>query len=207
MRCLLSIRARVQSDILLGKLPDKVKIDGAEYTINTDFRTAIRFTMLMQDHSLDAIAKLSLALHMFFGDAPIANFQAAADAILWFYRCGKVGQKQDQQNKDRQSGGRPEKTYDFEADAGLIYAAFLQQYDIDLQQASLHWWQFKALFDGLTSNTVFMRVVGYRGLEITSDMSKEEQKHYRKLKQLYALSDDRTEEEKDRDFAASLARL
>lgn len=194
----------LKSNILLDKLPDKVDIGGAEVDIDTDYRTAIRFTLLMQDRELDGETKLDIALYMFFGDAILTDLQAAVDAIMWFYRCGADDTGVGQRQHDSSGASR---AYDFDVDAGLIYAAFWQQYHIDLQRADLHWWQFKALFAGLTEDTELIKILGYRTIRITDSMSKAEQKRYRELKRLYALPDNRTEEEKEHDFAASLAKL
>lgn len=191
-----------QSNILLTPLPTTIEIGGTEYEIDSDFRTAIRFALLMQDSAIADNVKLDIALYMFFGEADILNVEEAVEQILLFYQCGKTDKKGG-------SGKAPAKrVYDFEYDADLIFSAFLEQYGIDLQKiAYLHWWKFRALFVGLSENTEFMKIVGYRSVEITGDMSKAQKAHYKKLKALYALPDNRTEEEKERDFACSLARL
>ena len=48
------------------------------------------------------------------------------------------------------------------------------------------------------------KIMGYRAMDISSDMSKAEQKHYRKMKELYALPDLRSQDEKEKEFAESL---
>lgn len=190
-----------QGNILLDDLPRAVNICGTEYAIDTDFRTAIRFTLLMQDGRIDEWAKIDIVLYMFFGDVRIPDVQQAIDALMWFYRCGKT------EANAGHGGRRSKQVYDFDHDADLIYAAFLDQYGIDLQAISLHWWTFRALFIGLSEDTELMKVISYRSIEITNDMSSEQKKRYRKLKEMYSLPDKRTEEEKERDFALSLAGL
>lgn len=61
-----------------------------------------------------------------------------------------------------------EKTMDFEQDAGLIYAAFLQTYGIDLyeQKNKMDWRMFTTLIKGLPENTEFSRVVKLRCTKI-----------------------------------------
>jgi len=49
--------------------------------------------------------------------------------------------------------------------------------------------------------------MGYRSIEITNDMSDSEKKYYRKMKQIYALPDNRTQEEKERDFINAIASI
>ena len=47
----------------------------------------------------------------------------------------------------------------------------------------------------------------YRAIKITDDMSDTEKKYYREMKELYALPDNRTQEEKEDDFSDSIANL
>ena len=52
---------------------------------------------------------------------------------------------------------KPEKPimepYDFQFDSQWIYSAFLQQYGIDLNKASMHWFRFMILFEDLNDGT------------------------------------------------------
>lgn len=192
------------SNILLDSLPDKIVVRGTEFEIDSDFRTAIRFTLLMQDSTIDDYTKIDIAIYMFLGDVQVPDLKETTTELLTFYRCGKPEEKQ----REGSSEATAKRTYDFSYDADLIYAAFLEQYGLDLQDVPfLHWWRFRALFAGLSDATQFMKVVGYRAVSITNKMSKEEKQRYQKLKALYALPDNRTEEEKESDFARSLARL
>ena len=43
--------------------------------------------------------------------------------------------------------------------------------------------------------------MGYRAIDVGKIKDKEEKKRYKKLQREWALPDDRTEEEKERDFA------
>ena len=82
----------------------------------------------------------------------------------------------------------------------------MQQYGIDLQDIEyLHWWKFKALFNGLAENTQFVKIMGYRAMDISKIKDKKEKKRYRELQRLYALPDMRTEEEKEYDFAEAFS--
>lgn len=194
------------SNILLDALPSAIEVDGHEIEIDTDFRTAIRFTQLMQDGSVPDDVKIELALYAFIGDEPIYDVKTAMEELLWFYRCGADDRRT--RSADRADGSTAAKVFDYEHDAALIYAAFMQQYGIDLQTVDhMHWWRFKALFSGLSKQTEFSRVVGYRSIRIDSSMSPEQVRHYRRLKEYYALPDMRTEDEKDGDFARALMSL
>lgn len=192
-------------NILIDKLPKSVFIDNEEFEINADFRYCILFELLMQDKSVSDSEKMDTALALFFKEAP-ADLEAAIEFILWFYSCGKDKSK-DKEGQKAETTNKKQAIYSFEHDADYIYAAFLDQYGIDLNVDSLHWWKFKALFKALKSDVELVKIMGYRAMEINNDMSKDQQKHYTKLKQIYALPDDRTEEEKESGFAVDFASM
>ena len=84
----------------------------------------------------------------------------------------------------------------------MIYTAFLDQYGLDLNETDyLHWCKFKAMFEGLKSDNKICEIMGYRAIDVSKIKDKEEKKRYKKLQREYALPDDRTEEEKEQDFA------
>lgn len=190
-----------KNSILTDPLPTQLMVAGAEYPIDTDFRAALLFTRLLQDRDVADVDKAMLALKIFYVDSIPHDLQAALGAIMWYYRCGR-----EETHRGGQAGNG-KRVYCFDHDAPLIYSAFYGQYGIDLTVAALHWWTFYALFSGLSADTEFVRVVGYRSAKITKDMSKAEKTRIRRLKTIYALPDNRTEEEKERDFAAALSRL
>ena len=95
----------------------------------------------------------------------------------------------------RQCNGGP--IYSFAYDDEYIYAAFLDQYGVDLQDVpSLHWWKFKAMFQGLKSDNRIVEIMGYRSMEISPQMSKEQKQFYRKMKKQFAIPLPQSEREK-----------
>ena len=54
--------------------------------------------------------------------------------------------------------------FSFTQDAPYIYAAFRQQYGIDLlaERGKMHWWAFNALLRGLTDATQFVKILQIR---------------------------------------------
>ena len=194
-------------NILIDLLPEHVEIDGKKYPINTDFRISILFELLMQDRSILDKEKVYMALDLYYPKIPHDLVQAV-DKMLWFYRCGKDDEDDSVRNGSPAGSGRASMIYSFEHDAEYIYSAFLDQYGIDLQDIEhLHWWKFRALFKGLKDDNLICKIMGYRAIEITDDMSESEKKYYRKMKQIYALPDNRTQEEKERDFTNAIASL
>lgn len=169
---------------------------------NTDFRISMLFEMLMQDKSIDNKEKVSKALNLYYPNMKqITDFEKAIEDMLWFYRCGKEELANSNKNKSNNSNKSNSQIYSYEFDDSHIYSAFLQQYNIDLQDIEyLHWWKFKALFDGLSKDTKIVEIMGYRAIDISKIKDKEEKARYKKLKRIYALPDMRTAEEKEVDF-------
>jgi hypothetical protein len=117
----------------------------------------------------------------FFIDMP-DTLQEAVDIILWFYRFSNK-----ETTESKKSGGNFEQAISFEQDSNLIFSAFLSQYSINLQSIGyLHWWEFKALLEGLKEDEKLSKVMAYR-LTDTSKMKGEEKKFYNKMKELYKI--------------------
>lgn len=188
-------------NILIDELPEYVAIDDIEYKINTDFRISIMFEMMIQDNTLTSKEKPLIALDLYYPDTP-HDLNKALNKLMWFYSCGKSSKptnKTDKKEK-KEEGSAPKQIYSFEHDAELIFAAFLGQYGVNLQRVDhLHWWEFKALFEGLNTSNRIIEVMDIRRTKITKDMPKSERNRLRKLKEIYELPDMRTEEEKIRE--------
>lgn len=180
-------------NLLLDKLP--TEHEGLK--IDTNFRSFVLFELLMQDNNVDVEDKIALALNIFYKEMP-ADLKKAIDVILWFYARGdtskKSGKKEEKSGKDR--------IYSFEHDANDIFSAFWHDYRIDLNEVEyLHWWKFKSLFEGLNDENKICKIMGYRAVDLSKIKDKDRRNKYKKLKSTYALPDERTEQEKEQDFA------
>ena len=186
-------------NVLTDRLPDTITVSGAEYPICTDFRTWIRFELMAMDGELRTERKITEILKLIFlpGKLP-PSFIETMDAIRRFYAGGSG-------DRPTQGGAKPaEAIYSFEYDADYIYSAFLAQYGIDLQTASLHWWQFKALFKSLGEENMIVKIMEYRSVNLSDIKDKGQKDFYRKMKRRYALPKQRGEEEKLREIEQAL---
>jgi len=180
-------------------LVDKLPTDYEGLKINTNFRSFILFELLMQDNTIEKNDKMALAINLFYEKIP-NDINKALEGILWFYTRGK-----DIKSNGNGQKGQKKQIYSFEYDADLIYAAFKDQYGLDLNKIDyLHWFKFKALFEGLKSDNKICEIMGYRAIDTSKIKDKEEQKKYKRLQREYALPDNRSEDEKEQDFANSL---
>jgi hypothetical protein len=192
----------------MNLLIDKLPTDYEGLKIDTNFRSFILFELLMQDSSLKKEEKIMLALNLFFKDEEFENvdeIKKAIKAILWFYTLGKSEDKKEIKRKEKTVEKKQKAIYSFEYDSNLIYSAFLSQYRLDLNEIEyLHWWKFRSLFEGLNDENRICEIMGYRAVDLSKIKDKDQKEHYKKLKIKYALPDNRTEEEKEQDFANAL---
>ncbi|MCB6436528.1 Gp15 family bacteriophage protein [Thomasclavelia ramosa] len=66
--------------------------------------------------------------------------------------------------EDKNKRKENKKSFDFTQDAKYIYAGFMQCYGINLfeYKNKLHWWEFNALFQGLSRDTRIMQIIDIR---------------------------------------------
>ncbi|MTD30157.1 Gp15 family bacteriophage protein [Planomicrobium sp. YIM 101495] len=81
---------------------------------------------------------------------------------------------------------------DFDKDADYIFASFQQAYNINLykEQGKLHWHEFKALLNGLPSDTVMQRIIQIRLWEPSKGDSEETKQTMRELQRAYSLGEE-----------------
>ncbi|WP_302685660.1 bacteriophage Gp15 family protein [uncultured Ruminococcus sp.] len=167
--------------MLINSVPDGLKIAGTEYKIHTDFSVWIEFEKLLSDESENAHKTISDIKNLIFCDKqpPQRADEKTVNKILWFYRCGKKLQKSSHTSE--------KEIFSYDYDDGYIFSAFLEQYHIDLEQTKLHWWKFHALMLSLSDSTEFVKIMGYRSVEINSKMTASQKAFYQKMKKQYKL--------------------
>jgi len=190
--------------ILTRCLPDFIEIEGVRYGIRTDFRVWIEFETVALDFTLEDVKKAAGMIGLCYLKNQLPpKFSAAIEEAMRFYAGPKTQERTNVQPQEKARSA----VYSFVHDAEYIYSAFYTQYGIDLQEAKLHWWQFLALFKGLGEENQIVKMMGYRGMDLSKIKDKEQRKHYRELQSLYRLPDMRSEEQKERDMMESLGKL
>ena len=182
-------------NILTEHLPECVRVGDKEYKIKTDFKMWIRFAQSVFSAKGDYRA-LTNAICTIFEEIP-PNLMGALSTMMNFYTLNKKSDGMDSEIPKQQ-------IFDFDVDSGLIYAAFLQQYRIDLTKTDMHWWVFKTLFDNLSEDTQFVKVMQFRCKDVSTIKDNEMKNYYIKMKRRYALMDNRTEKEKENALANAL---
>lgn len=154
------------TNILVDQLPEFVMIDERKFSVNTDFRACLKTIMAFEDNDLTIAEKQMVMLENTYFTKPNDVEQAFIKAN-WFLNGGE---EMDDSPVSLQ------RLYSFSVDSQLIYSAFKQTHNIDLQNAELHWWKFLALFMDLGSDTAFCQLVGLRKRLADGSATKEERK-------------------------------
>ena len=160
-------------NIMLDRLPK----DWEGYPISTSFRTGIKISMCMADPTLSEIERFYIASYLLFPRRR-PDPQKAARAIEWFMTEFNHDNYQQKENEDI--------IMDWDMDQWRIYAAFRNQYHIDLQKVEMHWFVFMGLLGNLQESSL-THVMNIRQKKITSKMSQEEKNAYRKAKKIFAI--------------------
>lgn len=170
--------------ILFDSLPQTVRIGETAYPVNYGYRAMMAVEIEMFGDNNDE-QKLLNALNLFYFQNIPSDWQKAVDWMLWFHRGGE--KEANGEGKLR----RHKRGYCFRQDAPLIYAAFRQQYQIDLRRTlnmDLHWWEFLAMFEALDDRTKMAKVMYWRTCDL-GGLSKNEAKFIKKMRSLYALKE------------------
>jgi hypothetical protein len=136
-------------DLTKKSLPNTVRVNGRDFSIYTDYRVWMRF-----ENDVKHMNGLIDIAYLFKNDMPI---ECDVRELFTFSR--------PESELPRQTGKSSVNVLDYEIDSDYIYAAFLEQYGIDLVDVEqLHWHKFLALLRGL-NGTKLNEIMGYRCYE------------------------------------------
>lgn len=170
-------------DLTTKSLPNTIEVRGRDFAIYTDYRIWMRFSIEFNAWSNNGYRGILDIRYLFMNELP--EFRSVNDysSILEFAFPRTVIP-----HGSPDSG--PILFYEYDGD--YIYAAFLQQYGIDLLEANMHWHKFKALLNGLFG-TKLNDIMGYRSYSGRSDKNMDVQ--YRRLKEAWLPPYEETEED------------
>ena len=168
-------------NILTDRLPKTVEIGGKDYPINSDFRAAVEFEILIQS-KVSPKRKTRGAIRIFFGaNPPPYSEKELVEAAVNFY-AGGGNDSDDRPKKNRK------RIYSFAQDGDYIAAAFRSQYGIDLLTIPyMHWYEFRALFKGLEESCEIVKIMGYRAADPSKIKYKPERERIARLQEIYKI--------------------
>lgn len=131
--------------------------------VKTDFRQVLEFFRIVVDPDKSEEQKANEIMQVFFDKLPVCDGEKLWEFIEYYLYMGEADKKES----------ASEKVFDWDADAGRVYAAFWQAYGIDLQKEHMHWWSFKTLFDALPSGSRLMEVIEIRAKKMPQGKDRE----------------------------------
>ena len=131
---------------LYEKLPDSVTVNGKKIRLDLDFRNVLRMLDVMRTEYMMPEAREYLALKCIC-KRPKPGMMDSVNALLF--------PKPENKNEHQ-------RITDFEQDADLIRAAFMQEYGINLYRDKLHWFEFMALMAGLPHGSRYTEILSIR---------------------------------------------
>jgi hypothetical protein len=174
------------------KLPQAVKVGGGFYKIKTDYR----YFLILKD-KLEQKEINEKEFDFMYNCTPPADRLEGIRALAEFMT---PPQELPRRTKEQTK----EEILNFDIDAPYIYAAFKEQYKIDLIDEPLHWYKFLALLHGL-HDTELNRIIAAR-LWKPSGKNTEYEKAQQKLYEAWRLPqpEDNEPDEALEDFLGKL---
>ena len=163
---------------LYTELPTSIDVNGNSFLIKTDFKIWLAFLDLCKVNELDVASALYMLADENDKQKAIENYSDYITALVNF-----VSWQPATPNTSNDTKSSPQ-IVDFSADAPYIYASFLQAYNLDLMSAKLHFWQFKALFLSLPSNTKMSEIMQARAYRRSADS---EEKMWKRKREFWKL--------------------
>lgn len=146
--------------------------------INSDFRTGIKLSILMDNKDIDQDKKLEHGLKLLYlCKVPKAKQELALYGLSWFITGGR---SDTTIFPAKVSTPITEKCIDFNFDQEDIFGAFWGK-GIDLENTQMHWFKFLIAINNL-GKCQFTDKIGYRSLDINDIKDKDEKSRYSKLK-------------------------
>ena len=183
--------------MLTEQFPVSLEVNGAECPINADFRTVLKCYEIQGGKKELTPGELMKILCVFYKRQRLFS-EEHVSKMFWFFSCGREEKKKAFPR--RIAGINNKQPFDFQEDADLIYAGFIQQYGIDLQVEDLHWWKFMILLENFGSDTRLSRIMEYRTIDTASKhLPKEQRKFYQAMQRYYGLEGRQMPEMTERD--------
>lgn len=166
-------------NILTDSLPETVTLFGEEYAVHTSFQNWIQIAVFASEGSIKESKNMAKALKLCYKDRLPPNIVSACLGMLHFLNRGA--------ELSAPQGGKRMPVFSFRQDADVIYAAFYEQYGIDLACTDLHWYQFCALFSSLAEDNPFQTLLKIRTMDERSIKEPKRRRKIAALKKQFSL--------------------
>lgn len=166
-------------------------VNNKKYKINTDFRVALRCNEVAESNVSEEERALAI-IYLLYGTEGLDNpndWQKLLKVAVKYLNINKENNNEEKEAK--------EINMSFDEDWGYIQASFFSDYNIDLSNTRMHWWQFFDLLCGLTEKCVFNRVRFVRDFDISQIKDSKEREKWIEQKNQVALKNRKTDKTRE----------
>ena len=186
---------------MIGQLPTKLNINGADRAIRSDFRIALLIFQAFNDPELSPYEQSIITIECLYEDPcfSLAEIEEAYKKAVWYLDGGTEPSRKDGERT-------PKKVIDWEQDEQIIFSAINKVAGFETRAKDyLHWWTFLGYFneigEGLLSTVINIRNKLNKGKKL----DKTEREFYKENKPLIDLEKKYTKEQQaEIDYINSL---
>ena len=152
--------------LITHHLVDTITVEGRSYQLSTKTMKALQAFAVLDEADIPEEIKISRILDLMLTPSSAMKLKANPEDTPEVYR-GIADFLRGWPTDEKPKDDHREEVLSFSEDHALIIAAFRQAYGIDLTSLrALHWWEFRALLQGLPEDTVLSRTIGIRTMKI-----------------------------------------
>lgn len=177
--------------------PEYIEIKNERFKINTDFKVALACFEALEDEEINDIARMYAVISLLLGvekngEVEIPQFDnedlsKVIELLIKYLSC----------NNNEENTTVNKKDMDFAQDKEYIYASFLTDYQIDLENTEMHWWKFCNLIKGLTDKCILNRVRDIRNTDLSEYKDPKTKEKLIKAMESVRLKEKKTKEQQD----------
>lgn len=170
-------------NVLIDKLPTKIKVNDNIYNINYDFRIVINIILAFEDKELTNTEQVYIMIKNLYKEEvrPEDRMEAMKKALKFI----DGGTEPELENDIK-----PKRIYSFKKDGNYIFSGINQTHHINLSEnENMHWWVFLSFFMDMSTDCTFGELVYYRKRKNENKLTKEEKEQYKKIKKLVDLDE------------------
>lgn len=165
--------------------PNKAKINGKLYQINTDYKAALKCFEIINDKSISDMERTYAVIYKLFGVIPkkeeIGKF---IEKVTLYLGCGERQEEHTSRKRD----------IDINYDMKYIIASFRSDYNIDIMSEDMHWYEFVNLISGFTDKSIMSRIRDIRNYDLSGINDAKQRKKIIEAQKQVALPEEINEE-------------